>query len=43
MVERDLTYPGDNGHDLFEFSFFITGGCFLRGGDSSTMRNVWYT
>ena len=27
-----LTYPGDNGHELFEFRFFCPRGVFSRGG-----------
>ena len=45
MVGWCLTDHGDNGNGLLEFSFFITGGCFLVGGDigvcdSSTMGKV---
>ena len=43
MVGLYLTYPGDNEDYLFDLAFFTIGGCFLVGGDSSTMENTWYT
>ena len=48
MVGRYLMYPGDNGHDSFEFGFSYHRGLFfvggdISGGDSSTMGNVCYT
>ena len=33
-------YRGDNGDGPVEFSFFITVGCVLVGGDGSKMANI---